>query len=64
MRLFAVRIFVVDEDAARSFLVDSLGSPGAWEIADSAAIGLGAGGGGTVAHVRGPAGNVLTLLGS
>jgi len=118
MRLFAVRIFVDDYAAARSFYVETLGLPVAWEMAELAAIGLDAGSaqliveaaqpqrpeagligrfvgvslqvedvdqaywslgnrgvpfdtpperqvwGGTLAHFRDPAGNVLTLLGS
>lgn len=118
MRLYAVRIFVDDFDAARAFYAETLQLPVAWEMADLPAIGLDAGGpqlivetaapdgpdahlvgrfvgvslqvddvdqaywslgnrgvafdtpperqvwGGTLAHFRDPAGNVLTLLGS
>lgn len=43
MRVYGIRVFVDDYEAARAFYTKSLGFPVIWEMADHGAIGLSAG---------------------
>ena len=63
MKLYGVRIFVDDYQAARDFYVDTLGLPVAWEMAEHGALAVDAGGPQLIVEVEAPDGEHGDLVG-
>ena len=63
MKLYGVRIFVDDFAAARTFYVETLGLPIAWDMAEHGAMGLDVGGPQLIVEAVDPDGEDASLMG-